>query len=73
MKLNIVTYDGDANGVNILQIKVDLYDRTGRGWPDVVFSATDNEASWGVSAGFLAPLNEGLIPRRPSATSPRAP
>ncbi len=63
VKLNIVTYDGDANGADTLQTKVDLYDRTGRGWPDVVFSATDNEASWGVSAGFLAPLNEGLIPQ----------
>ena len=63
VKLNIVTYDGDANGADTLQTKVDLYDRTGSGWPDVVFSATDNETSWGVSAGFLAPLNEGLIPQ----------
>ena len=63
VKLNIVTYDGDANGADTLQTKVDLYDRTGSGWPDVVFSATDNETSWAVSAGFLAPLNEGLIPQ----------
>jgi ABC-type glycerol-3-phosphate transport system substrate-binding protein len=63
LKLNIVTYDGDANGADTLQTKVDLYDRTRSGWPDVVFSATDNETSWGVSAGFLAPLNEGLIPQ----------
>src|ERR1017187_6252093 len=62
VKLNIVTYDGDANGADTLQTKVDLYDRTGSGWPDVVFSATDNETSWAVSAGFTAPLNEGLIP-----------
>ena len=46
MKLNIVTYDGDANGSNSLQTKVDLYDRTGSGWPDVVFSAESNEVSW---------------------------
>jgi len=61
-KLNIVTYDGDANGSNTLQTKVDLYDRTGSGWPDVVFSAENNEISWAVNAGFTAPLNEGLIP-----------
>ncbi len=63
VKLNIVTYDGDANGADTLQTKVDLYDRTGSGWPDVVFSATDNETSWAVAAGFTAPLNEGLIPQ----------
>jgi ABC-type glycerol-3-phosphate transport system substrate-binding protein len=62
VKLNIVTYDGDANGSNTLQTKVDLYNRTGSGWPDVVFSAENNEISWAVNAGFTAPLNEGLIP-----------
>jgi ABC-type glycerol-3-phosphate transport system substrate-binding protein len=63
VKMDIVTYDGDANGSNTLQTKVELFDRTGSGWPDVVFSAESNEASWAVSAGFLAPLNEGLIPQ----------
>ncbi|MFY9929008.1 MAG: ABC transporter substrate-binding protein, partial [Streptosporangiaceae bacterium] len=62
VKLNIVTYDGDANGSNTLQTKVELYDRTGSGWPDVVFSAENNEISWAQPAGFTAPLNEGLIP-----------
>ena len=62
VKLNIVTYDGDANGANTLQTKVDLFDCTGSGWPDVVFSAEQNETSWAVTAGFAAPLNEGLIP-----------
>ena len=62
VKLNIVTYDGDANGSNTLQTKVDLYDRTGSGWPDVVFSAENNEVSWAEPAGFTAPLNKGLIP-----------
>ncbi len=60
--LKIVTYDGDANGSNTLQTKVSLYDRTGHGWPDVVFSAESNELSWAVSAGFTAPLNQGLVP-----------
>jgi ABC-type glycerol-3-phosphate transport system substrate-binding protein len=62
VKLKIVTYDGDANGSNTLQTKVELYDRTGSGWPDVVFSAENNEVSWAVPAGFTAPLNKGLIP-----------
>lgn len=47
VKLNTVTYDGDANGADTLQTKVRLYDRTGSGWPDLVFSSTDNETSWG--------------------------
>lgn len=64
-KLNIVTYDGDANGSNTLQTKVSLFNRTGSGWPDVVFSSQNNETSWAVSAGYTAPLNEGLIPQSP--------
>lgn len=62
VKIDMVTYDGDANGSNTLQTKVDLYDRTGSGWPDVVFSAESNEVSWAQPAGFTAPLNKGLIP-----------
>lgn len=62
VKVDMVTYDGDANGSNTLQTKVDLYDRTGSGWPDVVFSAESNEVSWAQPAGFTAPLNKGLIP-----------
>lgn len=46
LKLNTVTYDDDANGADTLQTKVGVYDRTGTGWPDVVFSASDNETSW---------------------------
>jgi multiple sugar transport system substrate-binding protein len=63
VKLNIVTYDGDANGSNYLQTKVSLFNRTGKGWPDVVFSSQNNETSWAVQAGFTAPLNKGLIPQ----------
>ena len=62
VKLHIVSYDGDANGSNYLQTKVQLFNRTGKGWPDVVFSSQNNEASWAVQAGFAAPLNKGLIP-----------
>ncbi|EDY56559.1 LOW QUALITY PROTEIN: solute-binding protein, partial [Streptomyces sviceus ATCC 29083] len=62
VKMDIVSYDGDANGSNYLQTKVQLFNRTGKGWPDVVFSSQNNEASWAVDAGFAAPLNKGLIP-----------
>lgn len=63
VKMSIVTYDGDANGSNYLQTKVGLFNRTGKGWPDVVFSSQNNEASWAVPEGFAAPLNKGLIPQ----------
>ncbi len=62
VKLDIVTYDGDANGSNYLQTKVQLFNRTHKGWPDVVFSSQNNEVTWAVDAGFAAPLNKGLIP-----------
>ncbi|WP_037680207.1 ABC transporter substrate-binding protein [Streptomyces griseus] len=62
VKLDIVSYDGDANGSNYLQTKVQLFNRTGKGWPDVVFSSQNNEVTWAVDAGFAAPLDKGLIP-----------
>ncbi|MFD8864384.1 ABC transporter substrate-binding protein [Streptomyces sp. NPDC059590] len=62
VKLDIVTYDGNANGSNYLQTKVQLFNRTRKGWPDVVFSSQNNEVTWAVDAGFAAPLNKGLIP-----------
>ena len=61
VKLDMVIYDGDANGSNTLQTKVDLYNRTGSGWPDVVFTAVNSEVSWAQPAGFTAPLSKGLI------------
>ncbi|MBM9503012.1 ABC transporter substrate-binding protein [Actinacidiphila acididurans] len=62
VKMDIVTYDGDANGSNYLRTKVSLFNRTRKGWPDVVFSSQNNEATWAVQDGFTAPLNKGLIP-----------
>ncbi|SFJ94840.1 multiple sugar transport system substrate-binding protein [Amycolatopsis sacchari] len=62
VQMDIVTYDGDANGSNYLQTKVSLFNRTRSGWPDVVFSSQNNEVSWAVQAGFTAPLNKGLVP-----------
>ena len=60
-KLEIVTYDGNANGSNTLKTKVQLFDRAKSGWPDVVFTTDNNTASWG-SESFTAPLNKGLVP-----------
>ncbi|MBY8877215.1 ABC transporter substrate-binding protein [Actinacidiphila acidipaludis] len=62
VKMDIVTYDGDANGSNYLRTKVSLFNRTRKGWPDVVFSSQNNEATWAVQDGFAAPLNKGRIP-----------
>ncbi|SEO76692.1 ABC transporter substrate-binding protein [Actinacidiphila rubida] len=62
VKMDIVTYDGDANGSNYLRTKVSLFNRTRKGWPDVVFSSQNNETTWAVDAGFTAPLDKGLIP-----------
>ena len=65
VKLNIVTYNGDANGSNYLQTKIELFNRAGSGWPDVVFSEEYNDASWSTQAGtdWVAPLNQGLVPQ----------
>src|ERR1700747_2020661 len=65
VKLNIVTYNGDANGSNYLQTKVELFNRAGSGWPDVVFSEEYNDAAWSTESGidWVAPLNEGLVPQ----------
>jgi ABC-type glycerol-3-phosphate transport system substrate-binding protein len=65
VKLNIVVYNGDANGSNYLQTKIELYNRAGSGWPDVVFSEEYNDASWSTESGtdWVAPVNEGLVPQ----------
>jgi ABC-type glycerol-3-phosphate transport system substrate-binding protein len=62
VRMNVVTYDGDANGSNYLRTKVSLFNRTRKGWPDVVFSSQNNETTWAVDAGFAAPLDKGLLP-----------
>ncbi|MFB4282285.1 ABC transporter substrate-binding protein [Nonomuraea sp. MTCD27] len=62
-QLDIVTYDGNANGSNSLKTKVQLFNRAGEGWPDVVFTTDNNTASWASQGddAFVAPLNKGLI------------
>ncbi|HEX4221298.1 MAG TPA: ABC transporter substrate-binding protein, partial [Pseudonocardiaceae bacterium] len=68
VKMNIVTFDGSADGSTYLQTKVQLFDRTGKGWPDVVF-ASPTDVTWasqptGPSAqAFAAPVDQGLVPK----------
>src|SRR3954465_5621590 len=60
--VKIVTYDGDANGAATLQTKIQLWNRTGNGWPDVVFSEQVNDPVWMAKKPFefAAPL-KGVI------------
>lgn len=68
VKMKIVTYDGGADGSAYLQSKVQLFDRTGSGWPDVVFG-TPTDVTWASKATkpgaqpFAAPLDEKLVPK----------
>ena len=63
MKMNIVTYDGSADGSTYLQTKVQLFDRTGSGWPDVVF-ASPTDVTWASAPtnpsaqAFAAPVDQ---------------
>jgi hypothetical protein len=42
-KLDIVTFDGGANGDGSIEEKVALANRVGHGWPDIVFSEEQND------------------------------
>jgi ABC-type glycerol-3-phosphate transport system substrate-binding protein len=69
VKMNIVTYDGSADGSTYLQTKVQLFDRTGSGWPDVVFgSPTDvtwaSQPTKSGATAFAAPLDQNLVPQQ---------
>src|SRR3954471_20515045 len=61
--LNIVTFDGDGNGASTLQTKIQLWNRTGNGWPDVIFSEQVQDPVWMARKPFeyAAPLKD-LIP-----------
>ncbi|MBD3148306.1 extracellular solute-binding protein [Microbispora camponoti] len=68
VKINVVTYDGSANGSNSFRTKVQLFDRAGNGWPDVVFSTQNNDAAWASQKSngkqaFAAVLDGGLVPK----------
>ncbi|MCA0218554.1 MAG: extracellular solute-binding protein [Actinobacteria bacterium] len=66
IKVDLVVDDGSAGGSATFQTKIALADQAGDGWPDVVFSTQNNDASWasketnGVQA-FAAPLNKGYL------------
>jgi ABC-type glycerol-3-phosphate transport system substrate-binding protein len=67
IKIKMVTYDGAANGSNTFKTKMQLFDRAGSGWPDVVWSTQDNDSAWASQKdvgkqAFAAVLNKGLIP-----------
>jgi ABC-type glycerol-3-phosphate transport system substrate-binding protein len=68
IKMDIVTYDGSADGSTYLQTKVQLFDRTDKGWPDVVFGSP-TDLTWATlpsgpnETPFAAPLDEGLVPQ----------
>lgn len=69
VKMDIVTYDGGADGSTTLQSKVQLFDRTGKGWPDVVFG-DPTDVTWATrptkpgAQPFAAPVDEnGLVPQ----------
>ncbi|SEF17662.1 ABC transporter substrate-binding protein [Streptomyces sp. Ag109_O5-10] len=68
IKIKVVTYDGSANGSNSFRTKMQLFDRAGSGWPDVVFSSQNNDAAWasqksGGKQAFAAVLDKGLVPK----------
>jgi ABC-type glycerol-3-phosphate transport system substrate-binding protein len=50
--VNVVTFDGDGNGATTLQTKIQLWNRIGSGWPDVIFSEQANDPQWMGSASF---------------------
>ena len=61
--LKIVTFDGDANGATTLQTKIQLWNRSGKGWPDIIFSEQVNDPVWMAMKPFefAAPV-KGLVP-----------
>jgi ABC-type glycerol-3-phosphate transport system substrate-binding protein len=68
-QLNVVTYDGSADGSTYLQSKVQLFDRTGSGWPDMVFGSP-TDVTWASqptspsAQPFAAPLDVNIVPQQ---------
>jgi ABC-type glycerol-3-phosphate transport system substrate-binding protein len=60
--VKIVTFDGDGNGATTMQTKIQLWNRTGSGWPDVIFSEQVNDPVWMAQKPFdFAQPVTGLI------------
>lgn len=64
VKLDVVTFDGGANGSGSIESKVSLFNRVGHGWPDIIFSTEQNDVQkLGLPPfNFPAVLNRGLVP-----------
>jgi multiple sugar transport system substrate-binding protein len=64
IKLAVTTGDAGANGSGSLEEKVALANRVGHGWPDIMFSAEQNDVQkLGFSPfNYPAVLNNGLVP-----------
>jgi ABC-type glycerol-3-phosphate transport system substrate-binding protein len=63
VQLKIVTFDGDSNGATTLQTKIQLWNRSGKGWPDVIFSEQVNDPVWMAKKPFeFAQPVKGLLP-----------
>ena len=70
--LNIVTYDGDGNGATTMQTKIQLWNRTGNGWPDVIFTEQANDPVWMGQKPFDFAMDlKGVFPKNLSAAGPR--
>jgi ABC-type glycerol-3-phosphate transport system substrate-binding protein len=73
--MNIVTFDGDGNGATTLQTKIQLWNRTGNGWPDVIFSEQVNDPTWMAKKPFefAAPvkglISDDLLSKWPAAST----
>ena len=66
VKIDMVTYNGNANGSGSLQSRIALDNRVGGGWPDIVFSEENNDAASLASSQFNYPavLNNGTVPSK---------
>ena len=63
MNVKKVIYDGDGNGATGLQTKIQLWNRTGSGWPDVIFTEQANDPVWMGQAPFdFAADLKGIFP-----------
>ena len=73
--VKVVTFDGDGNGATTLQTKIQLWNRTGSGWPDVLFSEQVNDPVWMAHKPFefAAPLKghiaDDVLSKWPAAST----
>jgi ABC-type glycerol-3-phosphate transport system substrate-binding protein len=64
VKLKIVTFDGDGNGSTTLQTKIQLWNRTGKGWPDIIFTEQANDPVWMAQPPFNYALDlKNIFPK----------